>query len=98
MGRADVPIGVIVEGEKRERLAELALPDRAQVMKVAGTQKRVGAKIGGVLCGERIDPRGRGDKANRPGFLAHVDDGQAEASLVGNEIPGVIGLEEDLVR
>ena len=95
--RANVPVGMVVKGEDREWFAKLTLPDGAEVMEVAGTRKRVGTKIGGVSGGKGVDPRGRGDEAERHGFLAHVDDRQAEASLFGNEIPGAVGLEKDLV-
>lgn len=95
--RADVPVGMVVEGEEGEGLAELAHPDGAQMMEIAGTGKREGAEFGGVLRGEGIDLRRRGDEAESLGFLADVDPRQGGTAVCGDEIPGVIRLETDLI-
>ena len=88
---------MIVEGEKGERLVKLALPDGAEVMKIAGTEEREGAKIGGVLFGEGVDVTFRRDEAETPGFLAHVQDGHVETVIFRDEIPGVVNAEEGLI-
>ena len=96
-GWADVPIGMIIEGEKRERLLKLPRPDGAQVMEIAGTEESEGTKIGGVLLDESIDARARGDEAKALGFLDNVDHRQDRAALGRDEIPRVVGAEKDLV-
>lgn len=94
-GRADVPVGMIVEGEKRERLLKLPRPDGAQVMEIAGAEQGEGAEFAPVFGGEGVDLRGGRDEAEGFGFLAHIDGGEAERVAFGDKIPRIIRTKKN---
>src|SRR5260221_8038637 len=68
--RADVPVGMVVEGDQREWLGKLAGPDGAQVMEIAGAEEGEETQRIGVFRAKGFDLRGGGDEAERLRFLA----------------------------
>ena len=88
---------MIVEGEEGKGLVKLALPDGAEVMKIARAEERKRMEHPHVCVGKVIDPFFRSDKAQSFRLLSHIHDRQVESIALGDEIPCVVGSKEDLI-
>ena len=67
--RANIPIGVVIEGEEGNGPGEIAEPDGAEVMEIAGAKEGEGAEAGLDGLVEGIQEGGRGAVAEaRPPF------------------------------
>ena len=76
--RRDCPIRMIIEGNKNERLTELAEPKRAQVMKIAGPVKNVRREASFEFFIKFFDDSRRRTEAKSRSPIPRIDDRQME--------------------